>query len=530
MARTPRSSSPPSQGRPGRRKTEKSTTGQRRAIAEEKRERKDALATLKKFADAADALQRGDSWQNVTTGLGVAGRDWTMNTTIETDPVLTRQQLDDLYAQDNIAARIVDTIPEDGVANWFEIVGVSGEAEATFQQQIFSHLQRLSAKQRFLEWWKFGRKDGGGLLLIGADDGRRLDEPLEMEAVREIRHLHFVERWYVFPDTIDVDPKSDHFGEPLYYMLLPRAVHSTSFASYEAQRAEIKRAMGDDLSNTLIHHSRVIPFRGVKVSERRKLAFLGWSYSNLQRCYWSIQNYRVLWAHIATLFKHMAQTVVKFAGYAELSAGDFQRAINKRLQQLQMARSTLNIVPLDANDSLEEQTFRGLSGVIDILKYAQEDVAQAADMPLTKLFGHLPQGFGKDDVAGRDNWNKRVRGQQEEHVLEPMTDLIRMIAQAYRIKEPEDWAIDFMPIDPPSAAEAAKIDLEEAQADHQRIEDGVLEPEEARDSLRADPKLRYRLKPGPAKHDPVVHPELAQPPPGGPNEPKAAPPGAGGGA
>lgn len=508
MTRAPRSGSPPSKsrGRAGRPPTESSATAQKRAVAGEKRDRRDALTELHKLEKVVEAVQRGDAWQNAITGLGIAGRDWTQSTAISTDAALSRQQIDDLYAQDNLAARIVDTIPEDGVQEWFEIVGVSGTAEAEFQRAVFAEFDRLKVKQKLLEWWKFGRKDGGGLLLLGVDDGRPIHMPLEVDQVREVRHLHHLERWMVYPDTIDIDPTSETFGEPLYYVLLPRALSGST--TYGEAPAEVRKMLNKGTAITRVHRSRVIPYSGVKVSERRKLMMLGWSYSNLQRAYWSIQNYRVLWAHIASCFKHMAQTVVKLAGYANLSAGDFAKAIQKRLTQLQMARSTLSIVPIDAEDSFEEQTLRGLSGALEVLKYAEEDLAQAADMSLVKLFGHLPQGFGKDDEAGRQNWAKRVRGQQEAHIKDPLELLIALVVKAKGIAEPEGWSLDFLPIDPPSRKDTAEIDKLEAEADHQRIEDAVIEPEEARNSLRADPKLRYQLSDGAARHDPVTNPEF----------------------
>jgi hypothetical protein len=503
--------SPPSRGARG---VVSSAKAQKRAASAEKSERNDALEKLKAFEKAAVSMQRGDAWQNVMTGLGIPGRDWTRSNEIVSDDALSRQQLDDLYAQDNLAAKIVDTIAEDAIRNWFEIVGVSGEAEGDFQRQIFTEFKRLRVKQRFLQWLKMGRKDGGGLLLIGADDGQTLDKPLNFDGVREIRHIHFVERWLTLPDTIDVDPMSDNFGEPLFYLLLPHGVQTSIMGNNEPLRRGVQPTTSEMIR---VHHSRVVAYGGVQVSERRKQLFRGWGYSHLQRCYWSIQNYRVLWAHLSTIFKHLSQTVVKFAGYAELAAGDFQKAIKARLQTLQMARSTLSIVPLDKEDDIEDQTLHGLSGALEIIQYAQEELAQAADMPLTKLFGHMPQGFSKDDAAGRDNWNAKVHGVQEDHLLEPLTDLIELVARASRIAPPADWGVQFLPVNVPDGTEAADIDLKEAQADDLRIKQGSIDPEEARNSLRVDPRCRYLLKEGPAKGDDLVR-KAAEKPAAAPNQ------------
>jgi phage-related protein (TIGR01555 family) len=488
----------------------------KRAIAAERKERAAwskarVLKELGKYENAAKAIRRGDDWQNVLTGLGIGNRDWRTATTLEDDDILTRGQLDTLYAQDNLAAKIVDDLAEDALRSGWRILGGDGKEAGDFQKKIFAELKRLKVRQRFLQWMKIGRKDGGCVILIGADDGLTLEEPLDPQRVREIRHLHCLERWTIIPDVIDLDPYSENFGEPLYYRLYPRALQ----VSMELPQEDMLRQSGM-ISGARIHHSRLFVHNGIQISERRKIAQRGWGYSVLQRAYNSIMNYRVLWAHIATLFKHVAQTVVKFAGYQELNAGDFQNAIQQRLAQIQIQRSTLNLIALDAEDKIEEESLRGLSGALEVLKYAQEDLAQASDMPLTKLFGHKPMGFSSDDESGRDNWQDRVRGEQEDRILEPLEELVELIAEAGAIATPDEWHIEFNPLASLDEKQLADASLSRAQRDKINYECGFVSPDEVRETLRADPRCEYIMEPGGAPKPPV----LKQAPPGGAGEPK----------
>jgi phage-related protein (TIGR01555 family) len=453
--------------------------------------------------------RRHDEWTNVITGLGIAGRDWRTSTELSTDAALSWRQIDDLYRQDNLAARIVDEIAENACRRWIRIVGNEGADTSEFQRQVFAHLERLKAKQSFLEWLKKGRKDGGALLLIGADDGRDISKPIQPSRVREIRHLHCIESRAVVPDVIDLDPMSDNFGCPLMFRLLPRAVMSSTFVAPNSRAFKLQ-----SVTNGLrIHYSRVFMHDGVQISERLRLQQKGWGDSVFQRAWASIENYRVLWGHIATLFKHVAQTVVKLSGYADLVAGDFEQVIQKRLSEIQMARSTMNVVPLDAEDALQEQTLSGLSGALEIFKYAQEDLAQTSDMPLTRLFGHRPAGFSSQDQSGQINWNQRVRGLQEDRLYSPLMDLIALIVECYNIPAPDNWHIEFLPLEEPSEAEAADTRLKNAQADDIYVKNASLEPGELRETLRADPKSRFIMNKGPARHDIVANPDAPVHPP-----------------
>lgn len=467
----------------------------------------DAVAELKKFTEAKKAIARGDAWQNVLTGLGVGGKDWQGDTRLVADCELSQGVIDSLYAQENLAAKIVDAPAMHACRRWFKLTGGSGDEAFKAQVGIFKELDRLNAKQRFQEWLQKGAKDGGALMLIGADDGARsLDRPLKAENIRKISHLHILERWAVWPDMIDVDPESENFGKSKYYKLLPR-VQSWSDTGTGKSEALDPRTQAR-LSNTRFHFSRVFFHDGIQISERRANIMRGYGYSALQRAYNSIENYRVLWGHISMLFKHVSQTVVKFGGYPNLEGADFEQAINARIQQIQLQRSTSNVVAMDAADELEEQTLGGIGAALEIFKFAQDDLAQVANMPLTMLFGHTPEGFSSDDVAGTRNFYDGVHVLQEARLLKPLRALVDLISTTYKIALPDDWGIEFLPLMEPTDQEAAVTENQRAMTAQVLVMAEVLSPEEVRDTMRADPMNNWVIGDGPAKNDSTAHPEL----------------------
>lgn len=463
-----------------RRKTERPGPAASRALQAEKRERKERQKT------------HSDAWQNLTTGLGVPFKDWRLESQLLADAILDRQQIDDLYSQDNLAAKIVDAIPEHATRRWMKLMGVTGPEGIDFQQAVDVHLDRLQAPQMFSEWMRLGRKDGGALMLVGADDGHDLDEPLDFSRIREIRHLHILERWMVVPDVVDIDPLSPNFGKPLFYMLLPRALQASAFSA----KVFKERTSGVDR----IHYSRLFIDDGIQVSERRKVEQLGFGYSVLQRAWEPIRRYRVAWGHIESVLKHLAQTIMKFSGLAQLKGADFQNTLNARLAQIHLARSTFNVVPIDKEDELIEQVVQ-LTGVSDMLSRAQDDLAQAADMPLTLLFGHSPLGFSSDDQPGMRNFYDSVALKQQRVLVPPLTTLIKMIISAYKIPEPENWKVDFLPLVEPTDNEISEQRNKDADTAHKYWELGALDATEIRATLKNDPKSPYIIMDGPETDD-----------------------------
>lgn len=67
-----------------------------------------------------------DSWKNILTGLGTS-RDKVTHTEFSSGPDLSDQTLEQLYHNDDIAARVCDLVPDEMLRQGFDIqVGHSG--------------------------------------------------------------------------------------------------------------------------------------------------------------------------------------------------------------------------------------------------------------------------------------------------------------------------------------------------------------------------------------------------------------------
>ncbi len=96
----------------------------RRAPAQPEPARTDgeALATMRTgtIAHVIGAAARGDGWQNVLTGIGVSQRDKSTGSTFEPD-TLVQRELENIWRGDDMAARIIETPPNEMLREGFEL-------------------------------------------------------------------------------------------------------------------------------------------------------------------------------------------------------------------------------------------------------------------------------------------------------------------------------------------------------------------------------------------------------------------------
>jgi phage-related protein (TIGR01555 family) len=76
--------------------------------------------TLAHVFGAAQGQERGDGWQSVITGIGVAQRDKRLGSTFEPD-CLSQQELENIWRGDDMAARIIETQPSEMLREGFEV-------------------------------------------------------------------------------------------------------------------------------------------------------------------------------------------------------------------------------------------------------------------------------------------------------------------------------------------------------------------------------------------------------------------------
>lgn len=449
-------------------------------------------------ADAAPAAPepvRLDALRNVLTGMGVTGRDWREHTELIAAPLLSQDQIDALYQDDYLAARIVDAIAEHATRRWVRITVEGDETEEDTGRKILDALEDLDASAKFTRLMQLDRKDGGAVMLLGVDDGSKdvaqLAEPLDLAKVRSLRALHVTERraWKLGPAIWD-DPTSPWFGEPAYADLQPLTSTSAETAT---------RAIGGTATGTIrVHRSRMILLRGVRVSEKAAASQDGWGQSVLQRARGPIVRYAEIWGHVGGALKHISQTVLKIKGFGKIIASDVDATLQNRLAVLNVFRSLFQLIALDADNESIEEVEAKLAGLDPIMLRAMDDVAGAAEMPLTQLFGHSPAGFSQDDTPGMRNFYDSVSLKQRRILSPPLNYTIEVMLAAKegptRGAKPERWQAEWVPLIEESAEEISIRRNRDATTDQTLVNVSSIDPEEARARLKNDPSSPYVLE------------------------------------
>lgn len=416
----------------------------------------DFLAT---FGGLDMTRMRTDGWGNPSTGHGVegdknAGVVW-MGGTWMWDVLL-----ESLFQYNDLARTIVSALPEWGLRHGFELALEAKDAlEAQrVESAVRRKLRELKSHQRELRAAKWGQLYGGGLLLLGAIDGGKTSEPLNLDKLADLRWLRVVAARYVTKATVDTDPLSERLGEGVIY------------------RVNDPRAPGGD---QLWHHTRVIVYPGVETTDETKLQKPGgWDLSVLDHVVSRLSLHDSLWDYTGSMMADGSQGVWTIQGLQAASVTGNYSALQARFRAAEQARSIFKSLLLDANGEKFEYVSRQFAGVADLLAQSAVRTAAAAQMPVTVLYGQSPAGLNATGESDIRLWYDRVE-QYQEDVLHPgarrIVELIlRSKSGPTAGKEPEGWELKYRPVRKATPMEEAELRARQAQIDTAYINNFVL--------------------------------------------------------
>lgn len=390
---------------------------------------------------SAPKTKVADSFENQLARLGMS----TPNLMATTNYPLTRLSRDynlmnSLYRNSWIAKKVINVIPEDMTKNWFSIT-----AELTPEQtdRIVKLERKTLIREKITEGLFWGRLYGGAgavILLDGHED--ILDEPLRARDIlpNSFKGLMVLDRWSgIFPGTEIIEDISDpEFGLPAYY---------------EIRDVASERVMQK------IHHSRVIRFTGRKLPFWEELAEMHWGASELEHVFDElVKRDNTSW-NIASLVFQCNLLVNKVEGFDQLlSMQDAQMQQNfyaVKTAQNQM-RNNNGMMIIGKEDELNSLSYT-FSGINDIYQSFMMDIAGAAEIPVTKLFGRSPAGMNATGEGDLQNYYDMVAQQQETILKTKIHKLYPIMFMSEFGAVPKDFGIKFNPIRTPSDEQIADL-------------------------------------------------------------------------
>lgn len=488
--------------------------------------------------DIAKALTAIDGWENPTTNMGIGGKDKAEAVRYRARRLLTHQTLDDLYRQDGLAALIVDDIVDEAMRAGWRITfpspsggktgpGQGGASPDTDESKPDKGNASIgsgdtepvppdlvnSINWRVKEWhrqtffpdraWEHltqARAFGGAVFVLGVNDGRPPNEPLDLSASGlNFNWCRSLDRFQVAPSgTLVADPSSPWYGLPVWYqttsVVAGQTGSETSLGPGDIAGIDDTKRSSDPLvtgevdpnstqaafsfNNTHVHTTRVWRTDGSRLSERSRLNNLGWGESILERCFDPLRHYNSAMKATGTIIQDFAQGVYKLRGFKELISSEKSGLIHKRFSIIDRVRSIVNAVVVDAENEDFERKTTSVQGLPDLIDRAQLWLSAVSRMPITRLFGVSPGGFGTGAHEG-ENWNTKVAVYQDK-VLRPLLEYVYgLLFQTAEFSDvPDGWQIEFNPLEIETPDQIADRRAKNAQTDAMYMLHGALFPSE----------------------------------------------------
>lgn len=409
---------------------------------------------------------RADGWANALTGLGEA-RDKRLSSVFRRSTRITQmpELLEELFYGDDLVATIAELPALEATRAWID-VAVQGDAEAATAANQW--LETIGAQTSFAGALTWARLYGGSVILVGADDGQDPSLPLDEDAIKTLDWLTVLDRFDVEVNSTYSDPTKPGYGEPETYRL-------TSSADFQG-----------GTFNRVVHESRVLRFDGTPTGARRRRQNAGWSESVLTRSYDVVRDFHAAFDGIAHLLTDFSQGIYKIKGLAQMLAHDKDDVLRTRLQALDLARSVVRAIPLDADGEDFERRGAQVSGLSDLADRMMMRVSSATRIPVTLLFGRSPAGLNATGESDIRLFYDHISTLQET-VLRPLIE--RLLTLAFLAKDgptagvvPESWSFVFLPLFQPTEQEQAATRLAHAQADSIYLASGALSAREVAES------------------------------------------------
>jgi hypothetical protein len=421
-----------------------------------------ALAQLGR-AGIAKLNAQFDSWENNVTGFGT-GDDKTTYTRFMGGLLLSQQELSNLYHGDDLAARMVDVVPDEMLREGFTV----DLGDAGLNTAVSDKLEGLGIDEKLANGIRWGRCYGEGAILIGADDGRRSMQPLIPERARDLNYLHVMDGRYYWPLTYYREAGHPQLGQPeMFGVMAP---------GYSGQPSAV------------VHESRLIRFGGSPTGDQEREVNQSRDYSVLQRAYEALRAFNTGWKAVELLLTDGHQSVFKMQGLAEMIGSGGEALAAARLKVINLYRSVLRAIVVDAGDkesgvgaedfSRNSVSFSDIPATLD--KFMLR-LAAAVQIPVTILMGQSPAGMNATGESDFRWFYDRIRSEQTRKLAPKIRRIIRVLlaTKAWQPKKlPPAITIKFPPLwtEPPlTAAQTRKTIIE---ADGLLVTNQMALPEE----------------------------------------------------
>ena len=385
-------------------------------------------------------LNGADGYSNAAAFLGEDSPLLACGTFLRSGLTSDPELLTAMYRESWLTKRIIDTPSEDMTRAWYRLSSSVDPEEIHALRRLEA---RHSVKQELTNALRWARLYGGSLALmvIRGEEGR-LDQPLEQEMLLPdcFQGLLVLDRAQGIEPSAELvsDLDDPDFGLPEYYTV-----------NLETENYRMVR----------LHHSRVLRFIGRELPRGETIRENFWGASEMEHIRDELLKRSAASANIAQLIFQANITTLKMSDFGELlGAGteEQRKSVEYAMGIENRFRTSFGIQLLSRDDSLENHPY-SFTGLSEIYEQFMMDMAGAAEIPATRLFGRSPQGMNATGESDLRNYYDMIASLQERQLRPALEKLLPVMAVSCWGTVPESLEIVFEPVMTSSPAERAEL-------------------------------------------------------------------------
>lgn len=429
----------------------------------------------RKEAKDMDKEFRTDGYVNVLNKYGTR-QDNSTAYRYTGEPHVDDMTLVEMYEGNGLFSTIIDRPAEEAVKHGLDI-DFGSEDISKF---VENRLDELDFEDKFTTAEKWARLYGGAIIVMLVNDGGGLEDPLNMARATSIEEMMVFERAVVQPDYTTIYTSRlfgsargrISYGEPEYFQV---------FSLYGYFR---------------VHRSRCLVFRNGKVPEQT---------TNTNYRYWGIPEYVKIrnalrecvtsHGYGVKLLEKSSQAVYSVKNLANLLSTDSgEGQVLTRLEAIDMARSMMNTIAIDADGETYEFKTMTMSGAKELIDTTCNMLSAVSQIPQTILFGRSPAGENSTGESDLENYYNMVENIQKQNMKRNCRMLLDIIIKqglaSGEIQEEPEYKVEFAKLWSMNDTEQASLEQQKAQTQYTKaqtaqlyIDAQVIDPSEVRASL-----------------------------------------------
>ena len=406
----------------------------------------------------APVSARADGWSNLTTGLGVEGRDASIDTSFYCQ-LIPRPVLTEVYRCSGIAAKVIERPAVDATRMWVKFeAGDSDEESAEFDEAVQEDLKRLDAQWAMTMALIWARLYGAGMILVHFEN----EDP--SEPIPESGPLRRIERLEARPGGWN------SYFFPMWEDDAIRDCESIQGYTYQPPYGVLETW----------HADRVIRIDQTFLPERELIEQYCWTDGIMPRIWDALRDEGTAYASAGQYLQDRQYSVWKIKGLLSKVMGSGLDALTKRYQAAIYGRSKTRAIALDyGQEELEDRTL-SVGGLSDLLEVYPQRVSAVSSIPMTLLYGTSPDGMNATGASDIRLYYDYVSATIQEFQLRPalhrLVDLV--LRQIDGPGERDRWRMEFESLWQLTELEKAQVYETNARADVAYVNASVLMPEE----------------------------------------------------